>query len=93
MNIAVESPDRTVRAAVTHHSGIRVDCDDDVADVHTEESLATQVEAVLTGAAQGFDKFAEAVRSETRGGGSAEPEARAEPPVTAALPIYVRKER
>jgi hypothetical protein len=70
MNIAVESPDRTVRATVTHRSGIKVDFDDDVADVHTEESLGTQIEAVLTGAAQGFDKFAEAVHSETRDGGA-----------------------
>lgn len=68
LNIVVRSPDRSVRATVTHRRGITVDLDEHVADQHDDDSLAAQVEAALIGAAQGFGRAAAMIRREAHGG-------------------------
>lgn len=67
LSIDVMSSDETVRATLTKSSGIKLEFDGPLEELHTEQSLETQIEEVLNAALDGYDQAASMIRTEAYG--------------------------
>jgi len=67
LTIEIDSPDETVRVSLGRTSGVSIDFDDDIMDLHTEESLEEQIELALSAAIEEYELETSRLREEIYG--------------------------
>jgi len=68
ISIESTSPDETIRAVLSTQSGVRVEFERPIADLHSEESLENQIESVVKDLIEAYELEAQSITQETYGG-------------------------